>query len=80
MQTQQIPDDNQKRTHFPLLMELKSTPATIDRVIIVMFLSAGTGVVVHEENSDTKVGSDSTMWTMDLFTPYNGTVQLRNDY
>ncbi len=56
---------------YPCLMEAGGGP-------IVLMTARGIGMVVNIENGANLFGDYSELWTMDVFTPYTGTVCLSN--
>jgi len=62
---------NPNRTEFPKLMiSCKNT--------IVLFEAEYTGVVVLQGQADQYIGDYSENWNMNIFTNFNGKVELSN--
>ena len=63
---------------FPLLMETKSQPGN---KVIVLFGSPTHGVIVYDNDPDTRsgVGYFSETWDMGMFREYHDKVTLSNE-
>lgn len=61
---------------YPYLGETKWADS---KNIVVLFSEEGKGLVIYSKDSVWRVGEYCSSWDMEVFRPFNGTIELSNN-